>query len=215
MFSFQGLCCGDPRPCGEGHVDVDQEKRCPRERASHALSSEPSLTVSLKLKACERQEHNTWIYISTCYDAGLMRINACGNVPIKWQTSPLFEKLGQIGRLRSLLVPLQTVNKRRWRLSGSQGRRGRDESCFSVSVSTTWLTWRFWRGKRRQSPSESIACRRAGRLHLSLVFAARRLPSLRSPSYLTLALALRLSFYFGLTCARQSNTFAVSTLILH
>lgn len=184
-----------------------------RERFSRSLFWTISDHESLKLKACERQEHNTWIYISTCLRC-LTDENEC-----MWECShkmtnvTAFAKLGQIGRLRSLLVPLQTVNKQRWSLSGSQGCRGRDESCFfSVSVSTTWLTWRFWRGKRRQRVSRAdvwVGC-------ISVWFLRRddSRPSAHLPNWL-FALSLRLSFYFGLTCARQSNTFALSTLMLH
>lgn len=187
-FDFQR--CFPSRACAAVTLDPVGRVRSMLTKRNDARERE-ILTLSLlnhlwpsrsKLKACERQEHNTWIYISTCLRCRTDEKECMWECSHKMTNVSAFAKSGQIGRLRSLLVPLRTVNKHRWSVSGSQGCRGRDESCFfSVSVSTTWLTWRW--GEKK---AESIACRCAGRLYLSLVFAARRLPSHRSPSYLTL-----------------------------
>lgn len=97
MFSFQGLCCGDPRPCGEDHVEVTKRNDA-REREILTLSLLNHLWPSRSNWRHVRDRNTTLgcILVHVC-DAGLMRMNTCGNVPMKWQTSPLSQNWDKSG----------------------------------------------------------------------------------------------------------------------
>lgn len=172
-------------------VTVDPVGRVTSRRDdSHAPSSEPSLTVSLKLKASERQEHITLIYICACYDAGLMRIGRWGNVLVEMGNVAISARLGQIGMLRSSFVPLQKTMpmKAEWKPGVLREMAVVCQFLFQLhdSRGDSEGEGRGGGGLMAASAHREHRVQMCGSV-TQFGFCGEMLPSLRSPSYPTLA----------------------------
>lgn len=129
-----------------------------RERFSRSLSRQPCQDRGAQNK------ESTLKNITTCYDVGLMRINWCGKVSNKATNVTVLVETGE-----------NRVSAANWRLTKTEWKKLMQMrwKLFLCFCSTFMTQVEILKGKRRLLPSESRACRCAGRLHLGLVFAVR------------------------------------------